>query len=95
MNNAEIDLLHHGHENVRQRLLKAEGHLRSIIAMITEERPCVEIAQQLQAVEKAVCQAKRTLIHDHIDHCLGHPESAPNQDNHLMVEEFRQIAKYL
>jgi Metal-sensitive transcriptional repressor len=38
--------------------------------MIEDERACLEIAQQLHAIEKAVCQAKRTLIQDHIDHCL-------------------------
>ncbi|KPX38434.1 hypothetical protein ALP68_101662 [Pseudomonas ficuserectae] len=44
--------------------------MRSIITMIEEGRECVDIAQQLHAVEKAVRQAKRTLIQDHIDHCL-------------------------
>ncbi len=44
--------------------------MRSIIAMIESARPCLEIAQQLQAVESAIRAAKKTLIHDHIDHCL-------------------------
>lgn len=30
-------------------------------------RPCVELATQLHAVERAVAEAKRALIHDHID----------------------------
>lgn len=30
---------------------------------------CVDIAQQLHAVEKAVCRVKRTFIQDSIDHC--------------------------
>lgn len=38
--------------------------------MIDEGRPCVELATQLRAVERAVAEAKRTLIHDHIDHCV-------------------------
>jgi len=38
--------------------------------MIEEGKPCSDIAVQLQAVEKAVTAAKRTLIYDHIDHCL-------------------------
>ena len=42
-----------------------------MIAMIESARPCLEIAQQLQAVESAIRAAKKTLIHDHIDHCLG------------------------
>ena len=62
--------IHASHPAIVSRLKRAEGHLRSVIAMIEAGRPCVDIAQQLQAVEKAVAGAKRTLIHDHIDHCL-------------------------
>ncbi|MEB0020026.1 metal-sensing transcriptional repressor, partial [Pseudomonas sp. RTB3] len=55
---------HQTHDAIVKRLKKAEGHLRSIITMIEDQRACVDIAQQLHAVEKAVCQAKRTLIQD-------------------------------
>lgn len=42
--------------------------------MIEEGRLCIDLATQLHAVERAVAEAKRALIHDHIDHCLtdGH-----------------------
>lgn len=39
--------------------------------MIEGGSPCVDIATQLLAVERAVGEAKRALIHDHIDHCLS------------------------
>ena len=38
--------------------------------MIDEGRPCIELAQQLQAVEKAIDNAKKALIHDYIDHSI-------------------------
>ena len=38
--------------------------------MFEEGRPCLDLAQQLHAVESAVGNAKRELIHDHIEHCL-------------------------
>ena len=41
------------------------------IEMIEAGRPCLEIAQQLQAVESAIANAKRTLIEDHMEHCIG------------------------
>lgn len=62
---------HATHPGIVTRLKRADGHLRHVITMIEEGRPCTDIAVQLQAVEKAVTAAKRTLIHDHIDHCLG------------------------
>jgi len=33
-------------------------------------RSCLDIVQQLHAVEAAIANAKRTLIHDHLDHRL-------------------------
>ena len=62
---------HATHPGIAKRLKRADGHLRHVIGMIEDGRPCADIAVQLQAVEKAVVAAKRSLIHDHIDHCLG------------------------
>ena len=39
--------LHASHAEVAKRLKRAEGHLRTIIAMIGEGRPCLDLAQQL------------------------------------------------
>ncbi|MBE0702665.1 MAG: metal-sensing transcriptional repressor [Afipia sp.] len=86
---------HASHPSIANRLKRAEGHLRSIIAMIEEGRPCLDIAQQLQAVEKAITQAKRTLIHDHLDHCLDDAENGGGATHGHTLSEFRQIAKYL
>ncbi len=44
--------------------------MRRVIGMIEEGRPCLDLATQLHAVERAVAEAKRVLIHDHIDHCV-------------------------
>ncbi|AAO57730.1 metal resistance protein [Pseudomonas syringae pv. tomato] len=89
------DHTHQSHEAVIKRLKRADGHLRSIIAMIEDGRECVDIAQQLHAVEKAVCQAKRTLIQDHIDHCLENTMGALANGDRAPLEAFKQITKYL
>ena len=84
---------HHAtHPDIVKRLKRANGHLLSVIGMIEAERPCTDIAQQLHAVEKAITQAKRTLIQDHIDHCLVHAEEG--EGTKLAVEQFRAISKY-
>lgn len=62
--------VHASHPALIARLKRADGHLRAVIAMLEDGEACVDIAQQLHAVEKAVTNAKRVLIHDHIDHCL-------------------------
>ena len=52
---------HTSHPDIVKRLRKAEGHLRGIVAMLQEGRGCLEVAQQLQAVEKAIANAKKVL----------------------------------
>ena len=85
---------HPPHTEVVKRLKRAQGHLKSIVTMLEDGRGCLEIAQQLQAVEKAIVNAKKTLVHDHIDHCLDSSvrDAAPAE---TAVREFKEITKYL
>lgn len=62
--------IHATHPAIAARLKRADGHLRRVIAMIADARPCLDIAIQLHAVERALAEAKRAVIHDHIDHCV-------------------------
>jgi DNA-binding FrmR family transcriptional regulator len=86
---------HHHHPAIVKRLKCADGHLRMIIEMIEKGRPCHQLAQQLQAVESAIENAKKTLIHGHIGHCLDRPLKAPGARGRAALREFRLIAKYL
>ena len=87
--------IHHTHPEIVKRLKRAEGHLRSIIEMINSGRTCLDIAQQLHAVEKAVEQAKKTLIQDHLDHCLEEVVGALPREKRAPIDEFKAITKYL
>lgn len=86
---------HTSHPDVLKRLKRAQGHLKSIVTMLEEGRGCLEIAQQLQAVEKAIGNAKKTLVHDHIDHCLEHSVREGSREADKAVQEFKEITKYL
>jgi DNA-binding FrmR family transcriptional regulator len=81
--------VHATHPALVARLKRADGHLRAVIEMIEAGKPCLEIAQQMQAVERAVVNAKRALIHDHMDHCLDAEHSAADRD------ELKTISRYL
>ena len=84
---------HATHPAIVKRLKRAEGHLRSVIGMFEEGRGCLDLAQQLHAVESAVANAKRELIHDHIENCLDDPDDALNSKAQL--RELKAITKYL
>ncbi|MCV6547121.1 MAG: metal-sensing transcriptional repressor [Cohaesibacter sp.] len=91
--------LHPNHPKIAKRLKRAQGHLRHVIDMLDQAEPCHDVAQQLFAVERAIANAKRSLIQDHIDHCL---EAALHRSNEEVgddlragLEDFKAITKYL
>ncbi len=88
-------IAHKQHKTVISRLKRAEGHLRSTVAMIEDGRSCIEVAQQLQAVESAVANAKRLLIQDHIDHCLEEVAGNLPLNSKDLIDEFKSVAKLL
>ncbi|WP_299947421.1 metal-sensing transcriptional repressor [uncultured Ruegeria sp.] len=80
---------HKSHPQITARLKRAHGHLAKVISMLEDQAPYSDIAQQLYAVEKAITNAKRTLIHDHVEHCLS---GGADGDT---IEDFKTITKYL
>jgi uncharacterized protein len=87
--------VHQSHPEVLKRLKRAEGQLRSVAQMIEAGRSCLDVAQQLHAAERAVREAKKTFINDHLDHCLDHVVDAKSLQARVSVDEFKTIAKYL
>ena len=87
--------LHAVHPDIIKRLKRANGHLQNVISMMEEQRPCLDIAQQLHAVERAISAAKKLVIHDHLDHCLEGVVSAGSGTMHSSIAEFKDITKYL
>ncbi len=86
---------HTTHPNIVKRLKRADGHLRGVIEMIEAGRPCIDIAQQLHAVEKAISEAKKTLIRDHLDHCLEATLGGLDREQRRPIDEFKEITRYL
>lgn len=86
---------HQSHPKIVKRLKRADGHLQMIIKMIEQDRPCMALAQQLQAVENAIDNAKKALIHDHIDRCLDRAMATPGPKGRAALKEFKAITKYL
>lgn len=83
------------HAAIVKRLRRASGHLGSTIDMLGQGRACLDVAQQLQAVEMAIQQAKKTLIQSHLDHCLEALVGPLGDGQRRSLDEFREITRYL
>ncbi len=80
---------HTSHADVTKRLKRAKGHLETVIAMIEDERACIDVARQLHAVAKAILAAKSVYIHDHIEHCLN------GNHKEIDLDEIKEMTKYI
>jgi uncharacterized protein len=85
----------HKFPEIATRLKRAQGHLAAVIDMLEAGRPCMDLAQQLHAVEKAISYAKKELIKDHIHHCMEETSEALPREFRDLIKEFQGVTKYL
>ena len=52
------------------RLSRIEGQVRGIARMIEEDRYCIDVLTQLQAVRAALSRVETEMLKDHLGHCI-------------------------
>ncbi|MBU1385054.1 metal-sensitive transcriptional regulator [uncultured Brevundimonas sp.] len=55
---------------VINRLNRIEGQVRGIGRMVEDDRYCVDVLTQLQAVRAALSRVESEVLKDHLDHCV-------------------------
>jgi DNA-binding FrmR family transcriptional regulator len=53
-----------------KRLKRIEGQVRGLIGMLEDERYCIDVLHQMQAVKAALARAESELLKDHAAHCV-------------------------
>lgn len=86
---------HSTHPDIINRLKRANGHIAKIVSMIEEERPCLEVAQQMQSVCSALLNAKKIFVQDHIEGCIEIEKNQSRSDVKQKMKELKEITKYL
>jgi uncharacterized protein len=88
-------MTHASNPEFLNRLRRAEGHLGTVVRMVAEGRDALAVAQQMQAVIRALEKTKHMLILHHIDHHLGEAKGSLAPEMRQKIAEFREITKYL
>ena len=57
-------------ERLLNRLGRVDGQIRGISRMIEEDRYCIDVLTQLQAVRAALAGIEREMLKDHLHHCV-------------------------
>lgn len=55
---------------VINRLNRIEGQVRGIVRMVEDDRYCVDVLTQIQAVRAALTRVESEVLKDHLDHCV-------------------------
>jgi DNA-binding FrmR family transcriptional regulator len=58
------------HENALRRLKNVEGHIRGIERMVEEDTYCIDVINQIQAVQAALSKISTMILDEHLNSCL-------------------------
>lgn len=56
--------------SVVRRLKSIEGHVRGIVRMAEEDAYCIDVLQQIRAVQAALDKTAHIILEDHLNHCV-------------------------
>ena len=55
-----------------RRLARIEGQVRGISKMVSDDRYCIDVIRQVQAVKAALTGLEAVILDDHIATCVEH-----------------------
>lgn len=56
-------------KTMQSRLSRIEGQVRGVGKMIQEQRPCLEVLQQLASVQAALRGVSKTVLRNYLERC--------------------------
>lgn len=62
------------------RLNRIEGQVRGIARMVEEDRYCIDVLTQIQAVRAALAKVETEMLRAHLGHCIEGAIVSGNKD---------------
>ena len=62
------------------RLRRVEGQVRGISQMVEDDRYCIDILHQWQAVKSALARAEDEILKNHASHCVAEAIASGDAD---------------
>lgn len=66
----EAALIRDNKSKLTARLNRIEGQVRGVARMVDEDRYCIDVLTQLQAVRAALARVETEMLRDHLSHCI-------------------------
>lgn len=71
------------------RLSKAIGHLNAVYRMVEQEKYCIDVMNQLKAVQSALDKTAQIILKDHLTTCVL--EAHQNGDSSQVMHEIWEL----
>jgi DNA-binding FrmR family transcriptional regulator len=68
----------HHDAKLLHRLARIQGQVGGIARMIEEDRYCIDILTQMQAIKAALRKVEEEVLKSHSDHCVAHAIKSGN-----------------
>ena len=82
-------------DGILKRLRRVEDQVRGIAGMVDDDRYCIDVLQQISAVQAALDKVALALVDDHTRHCVlgAAPENQEEMRAELMTALTRLVGR--
>ncbi|MFC5711886.1 metal-sensitive transcriptional regulator [Thalassorhabdus alkalitolerans] len=82
-------------QQLLNRLKRIEGQVRGVHKMVEEDRYCVDILNQIAAINSAVNKVSLALLEDHTTHCVSKAVKENSGDEAIseLMDVFQRLVK--
>ena len=79
-------------ESCTARLRRIEGQVRGLVRMVEQDRYCIDVITQVQAVRAALKRVEEEVLRDHVAHCVEHAiQSGDAREQRKKVAELMHV----
>ena len=82
-------------DQLRARLARVEGQVRGVSKMVDEDRYCVDVLTQINAIRAALDNVALGLLDGHVRHCLTPEGSGPTEPEAQAEELMTAVGRML
>ncbi len=80
-------------KDISLRLKKVEGQVRGVQKMLDENRNCMDVIQQLQAIQSAVSSTNQLIIKQYLSNCFNDSNLGTDQEKLNEVSKLFALIK--
>jgi DNA-binding FrmR family transcriptional regulator len=78
-------------EILKKRLARALGHLNAVHKMVDDEKYCIDVLNQLKAVQSALDKTAQLMLKQHLETCVV--EAVKADDSARVMDEIWQLLR--